>query len=90
MGNGNIPYKKNTPEQAEESRCKTVIRTARLSRKDLIEWIALAVNLGGIAEDVFRPMLGRMASFLFLHSPTKQRIRYSLMEVYIYVKNPHL
>ena len=27
---------------------------------------AYAVNLGGIAEDVFRPMFGRMASFLFL------------------------
>ena len=45
---GNKPYKKNTSELAEES--LTVIRTARLSRKDLVEWSVLALNLGGIAE----------------------------------------
>ena len=48
MQSGNKPYKKNTSELAEES--LTVIRTARLSRKDLVEWSVYALNLGGIAE----------------------------------------
>ena len=40
--------KKNTLEPAEES--VFAIRPARSSRKDAVEWIASAVNLGGIAE----------------------------------------
>ena len=49
---------KNTSEPAEES--LWVIRTARSSRNDAMKWIASAVNLGGIAEDLpFVPCLGR-------------------------------
>ena len=39
----------------------SVIRTARSSRKDVVEWIATAVNLGGIAEACLSSHMGRKA-----------------------------
>ena len=36
-------------------------RTARSSRNDVIEWIAVAINLGGIAEACLSSHLGRKA-----------------------------
>lgn len=43
-----------------------VIRPARSSRKDVIEWTATAVNLGGIAEVSLSSHMGRKAFYILL------------------------
>lgn len=41
-----------------------VIRTARSSRKDVMKWTAMSVNLGGIAEASLSSHMGRKAFYI--------------------------
>ena len=55
---------KNTPELAEEARDREV-EPHGAPRYGEMKRAAFAVNLGGIAEDVFRPIGGRGIFFCF-------------------------
>ena len=73
---GNGHCKKNAPESAEESPAlwQKVIRTARSSRQDANE-VDRKVNLGGIAEVVFRPMCGAGGVFSFPFRSYRNQLR---------------
>ena len=58
---GNAPCEKNTPEPAEETPFGEVDPPVKL--RECIKVDRNAINLGGTAEDAFRPIFGRTVSF---------------------------